>query len=108
MPFVNNSIRTGSDSFASIGDNPFNWERTPITALPETIAVSPLKKRFLTCLLALRMPAEGIDENLESALECWNFHVAQPHHPALPTLPPRTETVNIVGVRKSHGLTIEG
>lgn len=108
MSFAKNSIRTRPDNLTGIGHNPFNWERTPITTLPETITVSPLKKRFLTCLLALRMPAEGIDENLESALECWNFHVAQPHHPALPTLPPRTETVNIVGVRKSHGLTFEG
>ena len=76
--------------------------------LPETIEATPRQKRLLTCLLALYMPAEGIDENLELALECWNFHVAQPDQPALPAQPPHTETVNIVGVRKSHGLTIEG
>lgn len=30
------------------------------------------------------MPAQGIDENLESALECWNFYADRPTPPALP------------------------
>ena len=107
MSFAKNSIRNRQDSFTGIGGSPFDWERTPITVLPETIEATPWKKRFLTCLLAMYMPAEGIDENLESALECWNFHVTPPHRPALPAQPPRTETVNIVGVRKSYGLTLE-
>lgn len=108
MSFARSLLRTPSDSFTGIAGNPFNWERTPITVLPETIEATPWKKRFLTCLLAMYMPAEGIDENLESALECWNFHVAPPHQPALSTQSPRTETVNVVGVRSSSGLTIEG
>ena len=86
----------------------FDMERTPITVVPETIAATPWKKRLLTCLLAMYMPAEGVDENLETTLGCWNFHVIQPHTPALAAPPPRTETVNVVDVRKSHGLTIEG
>ena len=109
MPFAKNSIRTWPDNFTGIGGDPFDFdlERTPITALPETVVATPWNKRLLTCLLAMYMPAEGVDENLETALECWNFHVAPPPTPALPALPPRTETVNVVGVRKSPGLTIE-
>lgn len=59
--------------------------RAPIHGLPESLTVSPIKKRLLTCLLAMYMPDQGVDENLESALECWNFYADQPTPPALPS-----------------------
>ena len=104
---MKSSSRTRLDSPTGHGLDPFNWERTPITVLPETIESSSLKKRFLACLLAMYMPPEGVDENLESALECWNFYVDQPPQPALPATQPRTEMVNIVGVRTSPGMIFE-
>ena len=58
--------------------------RAPIHDLPESLTASPIKKRLLTCLLAMYMPDRGIDENLESALECWNFYADQPTPPVLP------------------------
>lgn len=60
------------------------WGRAPIHDLPESVTTSSVKKRLLTCLLAMYMPDRGIDENLESTLECWNFYVDQPTPPALP------------------------
>ena len=105
--FVKSSNRTRLDSSPDYCKNLFNWERTPITVLPEAIEAPPMKKRFLTCLLAMYMPLEGVDENLGSALECWNFYVQQPHQPVLPQPKPRTEMVNIVGVRTSPGMIFE-
>ena len=72
------------------------------------IEASPLEKRRLTCLLAMYMPAEGVDENLGSALDCWNFYVDQPPAPAVPAASPSTETVKVVGVRTSPGMAFEG
>ena len=60
-----------------------DWERTPIHELPEWVTTSPKTKRLLTCLLAMYMPEQGVDENLESALECWNFYADHPTPPAL-------------------------
>jgi hypothetical protein len=84
-----------------------NWERTPITVVPETIQASPWKKRLLTCLLAMYMPQEGVNENLESALECWNFYIDQSPQLGIPAIQPRTELVNIVDVRTSPGMIFE-
>jgi hypothetical protein len=53
--------------------------------LPESIKASALNKRYLTCLLAMYMPEQGVDENLDSAVECWNFYADQP---TLRPLPP--------------------
>lgn len=61
------------------------WEGTTITVPPESITTSPANKRYLTCLLAALMPEQGIDENFESALECWNFYADRPTPPALPS-----------------------
>ncbi len=85
----------------------FDGERTPITAIPDTIEASPWKKRYLTYLLAMYMPPDGVDENLGSALECWNFYVDQPPVPAIPAAPPRTEMVRIVGTHTSPSMTFE-
>ena len=85
-----------------------DWKRTPITVLPDTIEASPWKKRYLTCLLAMYMPPDGVDENLGSALECWNFYVEQPRLPVIPAAPPSTETVRIVGAHTSPSMTLEG
>ena len=60
------------------------WEGTTITIPPENITTSPANKRYLTCLLAMLMPEQGIDENFESALECWNFYADRSAPPALP------------------------
>ena len=91
---------------------PAGWEEAirelvAATAGAET-EVPPWKKRSLTCLLAMHMPAEGVDENLEAALDCWNFYADRPTAPTIPRVPPSTETVKVVGVRTSPGMTFEG
>jgi hypothetical protein len=104
---VKNFNRTGLGSSQGYCLDSFDWERTPITVVPETIEASPLKKRILTCLLAMYMPREGVNENLESALECWNFYVDQSPRLGIPAAQPRTEMVNIVGVRTSQSMVFE-
>ena len=91
---------------------PAGWEE----AIKELVAATvdaetempTWKKRGLTCLLAMYMPAEGVDENFETALDCWRFYVDQPPAPTIPTVPPSTEIVKVVGVRTSPGMTFEG
>lgn len=85
----------------------FDGEPTPITAIPDTIEASPWKKRYLTCLLAMYMPADGVDENLVSALECWNFYVDQPSVPTITSARPRTQMVRIVDTHTSPGMAFE-
>jgi hypothetical protein len=72
------------------------------------VEAPPWKKRRLTSLLAMYMPAEGVDDNLGAALDCWHFYVDQPPAPAIPAASPSTETVKVVGVRTSPGMTFEG
>lgn len=108
MSFVRSCNQTQLGRLPNNSLDTFDWERTPITALPDTIEASPWKKRLLTCLLAMYMPPEGIDENLGAALDCWNFYVDQPHVLAIPAASPRTETVKVVGVSTSPGMTFEG
>ena len=57
-------------------------ERTPITDIPESIRESEAKKRAWTCLLAMFMPQQGVDELLETAVGCWNFYTDAPPPPA--------------------------
>lgn len=49
--------------------------------------LSPLDiKRLLTCMAALIMPAEGVDENLESTRDILQFYREQAHYENTPSL----------------------
>ena len=59
---------------------------------PQTISPLELeyrKKRFLTCIAALLMPPEGVNENLESTLDILRFHHEQARYdtPAIAASP---------------------
>ena len=69
--------------------------RTPSGGLWGKIqTISPLesetqKKRFLTCVAALLMPPEGVNENWESTLDILRFHCEQARYdiPAIAAAP---------------------
>ena len=54
------------------------------------------QKRIKTCWLALRMPTEGVAENLETALECWDFYTERPPEPTIPVVPPSIRSAKVV------------
>ena len=70
-----------------------------------THALSPLdfigeiqKKRILTCLAALIMPTEGVDENLESALDILQFYREQARYDDTPSLEAApTQLTGVIG-----------
>lgn len=61
----------------------------------------------MICWLALRMPTKGVDDNLKSTRECWDFYVNQPPVPIIETIPPSEEIVQVVHVRTSPGIVFE-
>ena len=69
--------------------------------------MSAKKRRILTCLLAIQMPDEGVNELYEDALDCWKFYTEQLPKPTIPTEPPKTVTAKFVGYSERPGIEIE-
>jgi hypothetical protein len=98
--------RTGWDDFPKFHVPSQLSEGKPITAPIESLARCPTEKRYLTCLLALLMPDQGIDENFETALECWNFYAHRPTPTALPSSGLNPVKVKFTGYSPRPGLVL--
>ena len=66
------------------------------------------QKRLLTCLLALQMPEAGVDENFETASDCWDYYTTMPPETPNPIRETCSAIVNVVGARTSPGMIFEG
>ena len=79
---------------------------TPIDVPQESLTKSAVVKRYLTCLLAIYMPEQGVEEQLESAFECWNFYTDRPTLRPLPPTEPPVRKAKITGSSTRPGLVI--
>ena len=79
---------------------------TPITVVPGIEQWSLANKRYVTACLAMHMPDEGVAENFESAVECWNFYAERPPELTKPPAAAPVRKAKVTGSSTRPGLII--